>query len=124
MGLREKAWDVVKWKLMKSHLGYTDEEMRMFRENPRNEEVLSKAPELMNKTIVLEVVASHGCNSRHRVGDKLHFDGAGNLITKKCPEKVCVYADECGDSVDLRMQRTFPRGCRSEQNEVSPGRLY
>jgi uncharacterized repeat protein (TIGR04076 family) len=92
MGLREKAWDAVKWKLMKSHLGYTDEEMRMFRENPRNEEVLSKAPELMKKTIVLEVVASNGCNSRHRVGDKLLFDGAGNLLTKKCPEKVCVYA--------------------------------
>jgi uncharacterized repeat protein (TIGR04076 family) len=92
MGLREKAWDAVKWKLMKSRLGYTDEEMGMFRENPRNEEVLSKAPELMKKTIVLEVVASNGCNSRHRVGDKLLFDGAGNLLTKKCPEKVCVYA--------------------------------
>jgi uncharacterized repeat protein (TIGR04076 family) len=92
MSLRDKAWDVVKWKVMKSRLGYTDEEMTMFRENPRNEEVFSKAPELVNKTIILEVVASQGCNSRHRVGDKLHFDGAGNLITEKCPAKVCVYA--------------------------------
>ena len=34
MSLRDKAWDVVKWKLMKTHLGYTDEEMKKFRENP------------------------------------------------------------------------------------------
>jgi uncharacterized repeat protein (TIGR04076 family) len=92
MSIRDKAWDAVKWKLMKAHLGYTDEEMRAFRENPRNEDVLSKAPALLKKTIVLEVVESHGCNSRHKVGDKLYFDGAGNLLTKRCPEKVCVYA--------------------------------
>ena len=92
MNLRDNAWDVVKWKLMKTHLGYTDEEMKKFRENPRNDDVLSKAPELIKKTIVLEVVESHGCNSQHKVGDKLYFDGAGNLLTKHCPAKVCVYA--------------------------------
>lgn len=92
MSLRDKVWDVAKWKVMQKHLGYTDEEMRLFKDNPRNEDVLSKAPALMKKTIVLEVVESHGCNSRHNVGDKLYFDGAGNLLAKRCPEKVCVYA--------------------------------
>ncbi len=92
MGIRDSAWSVVKWKAMKSRLGYTDEEMKAFRENPRNADVLDKAPALLDKTIVLTVVASHGCNSRHKVGDKLHFDGAGNLLTKRCPEKVCIYA--------------------------------
>jgi uncharacterized repeat protein (TIGR04076 family) len=92
MSIREMAWDAVKWKMMKAHLGYTDEEMKAFRENPRNEDVLSKAPALLGKTIVLEVVESHGCNSRHKVGDKFHLDGAGNLLAKRCPEKVCIYA--------------------------------
>src|SRR5512144_3280907 len=92
MSLRDKVWDVAKWKLMKAHLGYTDEEMKAFRENPRNEDVLSKAPALRNKTIVLEVVESHGCNSGHKVGDKFVFDGAGNLLTRENPEKVCVFA--------------------------------
>ena len=92
MSLRDKAWDAVKWQWMKSHLGYTDEEMKIFRENPRNEDVLSKAPDLLKKTIVLTVVDSHGCNSQHRVGDKFLFDGAGNLLTKRCPKKVCIYA--------------------------------
>jgi uncharacterized repeat protein (TIGR04076 family) len=77
---------------LQKHLGYTSEEMRIFRENRRNEDVLSKAPELMNKTIIAEVVESHGCNSQHKVGDKFIFDGAGNLITKLCPKRICVYA--------------------------------
>jgi uncharacterized repeat protein (TIGR04076 family) len=80
------------WKLFQERLGYSDEEMKKFRENPRNEDVLSKAPALMNKTIVAEVVESHGCNSQHKVGDKFHFDGAGNLLTKLCPKRICVYA--------------------------------
>ncbi len=92
MSIRDKVWDVAKWKLMKTHLGYSDEEMRIFRENPRNEDVLSKAPALLDKTIVLTVVESHGCNSQHKTGDRFCLDGAGNLLTKQCPAKVCVYA--------------------------------
>jgi uncharacterized repeat protein (TIGR04076 family) len=92
MSIRDSTGNTVKWDVMKAHLGYTDEEMRVFRENPRNEDVLSKAPALLNKTIVLEVVESHGCNSQHKVGDKLYLDGAGNLLAKRCPEKVCIYA--------------------------------
>ncbi len=80
------------WNSFQKHVGYTDEEMKEFRENPRNEDVLSKGPALMNKTIVVEVVKSHGCNSQHREGDKLYFDGAGNLITKLCPKRICIYA--------------------------------
>jgi len=80
------------WKSFQKHLGYTDEEMKKFRANPRNEDVLSKAPALMDKTIIVEVAESHGCNSQHKVGDKFYFDGAGNLITKLCPKTICVYA--------------------------------
>jgi hypothetical protein len=45
------------------------------------------APELLKKTIVVEVIDSHGCNSKHKVGDKLYFDAVGNLLTKKCPKE-------------------------------------
>ncbi|MBI5574960.1 MAG: TIGR04076 family protein [Deltaproteobacteria bacterium] len=92
MSVKEKVWDAAKWKIMQAHLGYDEEEMKAFRENPRNEDVLSKAPSLMEKTIVLEIVESHGCNSRHKVGDRICFDGAGNLLPKRSPGKVCIYA--------------------------------
>jgi uncharacterized repeat protein (TIGR04076 family) len=80
------------WKTFQQHLGYNDEEMKSFRENPRNEDVLTKSPSLMNKTIVIKVVESHGCNSQHKVGDKFFFDGAGNLLTHLCPKRICIYA--------------------------------
>ena len=80
------------WEFYRQHLGYTDEEMSIFREDPKNEEVLTKAPALMNKTIVAEVIESHGCNSGHKVGDRFIFDGAGNLISKLNPKRICVYA--------------------------------
>ena len=77
---------------IKRHLGYTDEEMKIFMENPKNVEVLTKAPNLMNKTIVIEVVESHGCNSQHNIGDKFYFDGFGNLLTKLSPKRICISA--------------------------------
>ena len=80
------------WKAFQDHLGYTDEEMKLFKANPRNIDVLSKTPGLMNKTIITEVIESHGCNSQHKVGDKFYFDGAGNLMTKLGPKKICIYA--------------------------------
>jgi uncharacterized repeat protein (TIGR04076 family) len=80
------------WSYLQQHLGYSDDELARFKSDPRNQEVMVKAAELMNKTIVAEVVSSHGCNSQHKVGDKFYMDGAGNLISKLCPKKMCLYA--------------------------------
>ncbi len=77
---------------MKSRLGYNDEEMKMFMENPINIEILKKAPNLINKTIVIEVIKSHGCNVQHKVGDKFFFDGFGTLLTQLCPKRICMSA--------------------------------
>ena len=77
---------------MKQHLNYSDEDMIKFKADPRNEEVLKRAADLMSKTIVAEVVHSHGCNSQHKVGDKFYLDGVGNLISDLCPKKMCLHA--------------------------------
>lgn len=77
---------------IQNHFSYTDEELEVFTENPRNMDVLSKGPLFASKTIVFEVVDSHGCNSRHKKGDKFCFDGAGNLLAKRSPDRVCIYA--------------------------------
>jgi uncharacterized repeat protein (TIGR04076 family) len=84
MKISEDVWD-----FYQQHLGYSDEEMKKFKSNPRNADVISKAAAMMNKTIVFEVVDSHGCNSQHKVGDKFYFDGAGNLLTKLNPKRIC-----------------------------------
>lgn len=51
MGIRDVAWKTMKWTIMKKHLGYTNEEMELFRSNPRNENVLSKAPVLLSEVV-------------------------------------------------------------------------
>ena len=88
MKLDEKTW-----KGVKQHLGYNDEEMKQFRENPRNADVLSKTDVMLNKTIVAEIIESHGCDSGHKVGDKIYFDGRGiSLLTKLGPSRLCIFA--------------------------------
>jgi uncharacterized repeat protein (TIGR04076 family) len=88
----KSTWDKLKWRLIRGHLKYSREELELFKGNPRNEAVLDKGRELQEKRIIIEVVESHGCNSRHQVGDRFIFDGAGNLLTKHNPEKICVFA--------------------------------
>jgi uncharacterized repeat protein (TIGR04076 family) len=80
------------WKILKRHLGYSDEELEQFRSDPRNVDVVEKGALLNSKYIILEVVESHGCNSKHKVGDKLYFDGAGNLLTELSPKVICSYS--------------------------------
>jgi uncharacterized repeat protein (TIGR04076 family) len=81
------------WKMLQRHLGYSDEDMKIFRANPRNEDVLSKTAAMLNKTIVAEVIESHGCDSGHKAGDKFYFDGRGvSLLTKLGPSRVCIFA--------------------------------
>jgi uncharacterized repeat protein (TIGR04076 family) len=86
------AVDENTWRFFQQHLGYTDEEMALFRARPQNADVLAKAPALMQKTIIAEVVESHGCNSQHKVGDRFVFDGAGNLIASRSPRRMCIFA--------------------------------
>ena len=80
------------WSLMKEHLGYTDKELEQFKKQERNPKVLKAALDMREKTIVFEVVESHGCNSHHTVGTRFYFSGDGNLLSRMAPSKVCAYA--------------------------------
>jgi len=79
-------------KALQERFGYSDDEMTKFMSDPRNTHILSKASDFASKTIVAEVVHSHGCNSQHKVGDRFYLDGSGNLISKLCPSRMCIYA--------------------------------
>jgi len=64
----------------------------------------------MHKTIALEVVDSHGCNSRHVPGDRLLFDGAGNLLAKRGPDRICVYALQAAAGLIFASNELFYAG--------------
>ncbi len=98
------------WRFWQQFLDYTDEQMKMFKENRRNENVLSNIQALNNKTIILEVVESHGCLVQHKVGNKLYFDGGGNIITKLCPRRICTYALSSAAPILFTVQELFYAG--------------
>ena len=73
-------------------VGYTDAEMEKLYEGEhriRHLHHLAKSAPLY--TIEAEVVRSRNCNSGHVEGQKLFLDVDGNLLTKLCPKKMCVY---------------------------------
>ena len=73
------------WKGFQQHMGYTDEEMEHFRNNPKkvNMVPVMASPKVRNSTLVFEVVKSHGCAEGMKVGDKLYFTGCGLLDLKR-----------------------------------------
>ncbi|MBY9012062.1 MAG: hypothetical protein KGD70_06785 [Candidatus Lokiarchaeota archaeon] len=86
-------------KNIKERLDYNDEELKLFLDNPKNIEILTKSLPLLNKTIIIEVIESKGCNSQHKIGDKIYFDGTGNLLTKLSPKRICMSALSVLDSL-------------------------
>ena len=80
------------WTMMQETLGYNEEEIEQFRQNPRNVKVVSKAMEMRAKTFVFEVVKSKGCLAGHKEGTKVFFTGNGLLISKWAPPRICTYA--------------------------------
>ncbi len=79
------------WGNIQTHLGYTDEELEQFKNNARNKKIFNKQEELLNKTVVFEVVESHGCNVNHKVGDQFLFSAVGFMLAHKCPKNICPY---------------------------------
>ena len=79
-------------KIIKKRFQYDDEEIEIFKNDPRNVELINRHKELADTKFILEVVESKGCNSNHQVGDRFYFDFAGNILTELCPPKICGYS--------------------------------
>lgn len=91
MAIEEKIW-----QYLQLHLGFDEEQMKVFRDEPRNGEIVRRGMQVRNREVVFEVIESQGCYSGHKVGDQIVFDPFGNLITGRCPERVCVHAIQAG----------------------------
>ena len=79
-------------QVIQKRFGYNKEELELFKNNPRNIELIARNKEFSEKYIVLKVVESKGCASNHKIGDKFFFDYAGNILTDLCPKKICGYS--------------------------------
>jgi len=80
------------WKLFQSHMEYTDQEMEVFQSDPLKVKVVTETPEFVTCRVIAEVIESHGCHSKHRVGDRFVMTAGGQLIADECPKGMCVSA--------------------------------
>lgn len=81
-----------RWAKFQQGLGYSDEELKAFRTNPKWVKMVEEATGFTRHKIVAEVVQSHGCIAQHKVGDRIVMDANGVLIRNECPERMCVNA--------------------------------
>jgi uncharacterized repeat protein (TIGR04076 family) len=73
-------------------VGYTEAELSSFQEGGHRLRQVNRLAAVASRyAIEAEVVQARNCNSGHQVGQKIILDVDGNLITKLCPKKVCVY---------------------------------
>jgi len=80
------------WKLFQAHMEYTDQEMEVFQSDPLKVKVVTETPEFVTCRVIAEVIESHGCHSKHRVGDRFVMTAGGQLIADECPKGMCVSA--------------------------------
>jgi len=109
---------------IKNHLGYTDEEMKVWLDNPRNHDIVLITPALLQKTIIIEGVEAHGCSSLHKVGQKFYFDGPGNLLTKLNPKRICIYALSQMERLIFAAQELFYAGIDPNKMRIKRGGCF
>ena len=80
------------WKRFQKHMGYTDEEMEIFKSDPEKVKMVTETPGFVKSRIVAEVIESQGCHAQHKVGDKFVMNGNGCLISEECPKIMCMFA--------------------------------
>jgi len=80
------------WERFQEHMGYTDEEMEVFKSDPVKVKMVTETPHFVKSRIVAEVIESHGCHSQHKVGDRFVMNASGQLLADECPKKMCMFA--------------------------------
>jgi uncharacterized repeat protein (TIGR04076 family) len=81
-----------RWRGVQRHLGFTDDELRLFRANPAHMKAMENAPCFATMHMVVEVVEARNCAAGYKVGDRFVVDSEGILVAGDCPPKLCVGA--------------------------------
>ncbi len=80
------------WRRFQKHMGYTDQEMEIFRSDPQKVRMVTQTPDFVRCRVIAEVIESHGCHAKHRVGDRFVMTAGGQLISEECPKRMCMFA--------------------------------
>ncbi len=80
------------WKRFQKHMGYTDEELQIFRSDEEKVKMVTQSPEFVKCRVIAEVIESHGCHARHKAGDRFVMTAGGQIISEESPKRMCLFA--------------------------------
>jgi uncharacterized repeat protein (TIGR04076 family) len=78
-----------RWKRFQESIGYTDEQIAIFRSNPQKAKAMERASKFGKYNIIAECVVSHNCVAGHKVGDRIVLSGNGNILCRENPDHIC-----------------------------------
>ena len=78
-------------KQLQQVMGYSDEQMKSFLQNPRNQKILSRQGDIAQVNIVFEIVKAEGCIVGHKVGQKFIVAKGGALDMKNSAPFLCPF---------------------------------
>jgi uncharacterized repeat protein (TIGR04076 family) len=81
-----------RWKKVQEHLGFTDEELAIYRSYPQHVKAMERSPLFATHKMAVEVIEAHKCAAGYEAGDKFVVDAEGCLIPEECPSRLCVAA--------------------------------
>jgi uncharacterized repeat protein (TIGR04076 family) len=107
MDKKESAVIEERWKRVQGHLGFTDEEIDLFRSYPNHVKAMEEAPLFSTHEMVIEVIEAHNCAAGYKVGDEFVVDSEGCLIPERCPSRLCAAAIYAFKPLIDRMWQAF-----------------
>jgi uncharacterized repeat protein (TIGR04076 family) len=99
-----------RWRKLQQMLGYTDEELEIYRSDPKKVAAMEQASKFANSRIVIDIVESHNCGMGYKAGDAFVVDGEGALVIDQCPPRLCVAAIAALKPLVDRMWQAFYNG--------------
>lgn len=89
--MKNKEFD---WNKFQKHLGYTDEEMEVFKKDTKkfNAAMRLFSSDIAKLDLIVEVVESHGCTAGMKIGDRLVFKALGVLDPSRSCSGWCAQA--------------------------------
>ena len=105
---KEKSSDIEKrWKGAQKHLGFTDDEMAMFRSYPNHVKAMEDAPAFAKYDMIIDITEAHNCAAGYKKGHRFVVDAEGCLITEACPSRLCASAIYAFKPLVDRMWQAF-----------------
>lgn len=99
-----------RWRKFQRHLGYTDEEMEIYRSDPKKVKAMEEASRFASHRFVIDILEAHNCGMGYKAGDRFVVDGGGRLIVDQCPPRLCIAAIAAFKPLVDRMWQAFYDG--------------